>query len=192
MQGASSVCSQYSTNLSLSNMWTPLQVKGRPLKASSYAQTLTFLFQYSKSYGLIFFIHSSFFQVYTLPLILDLRVWRVRSHFRLANVVTFLRYGKKSQVWKKTQRYWVFWFSALGAYLLLISKGTALSRNGALLRNTALFNFQEKKILRKNLWCLFEKDQEHWWTNMLSLDLSWSERTATKSSSQNLKARSFV
>ena len=83
-------------------------------------------------------------------------------------------------------------FSALGAYLLLISKGTALSRNGALLRNTALFNFQEKKILRKNLWCLFEKDQEHWWTNMLSLDLSWSERTATKSSSQNLKARSFV
>lgn len=43
-QGANSVCNQYSTNLSLSNMQTPLQVKGRPLKASSYARTLTFLF----------------------------------------------------------------------------------------------------------------------------------------------------
>lgn len=38
-QGANSVCNQYSTNLSLSNMQTPLQVK-----ASSYARTLTFLF----------------------------------------------------------------------------------------------------------------------------------------------------
>lgn len=43
-QGANSVCNQYSTNLSLSKMQTPLQVKGRPLKASSYARTLTFLF----------------------------------------------------------------------------------------------------------------------------------------------------
>lgn len=43
-QGANSVCNQYSANLSLSNMQTPLQVKGRPLKASSYARTLTFLF----------------------------------------------------------------------------------------------------------------------------------------------------
>ena len=55
-----------------------------------------------------------------------------------------------------------------------------------------IFFLRTSKLFQTKLWCLFEKDQEDCWTDILSLDLSWPERIAKKSSSQNLKAWSFV
>ena len=84
-------------------------------------------------------------------------------------------------------------FSALSAYLLLIPKGWRFFETGRYYGTRQLFNFlRTGKLFQTNLWCLFEKDQEDCWTDMLSLDLSWPERIAKKSSSQNLKAWSFV
>ena len=84
-------------------------------------------------------------------------------------------------------------FSALGAYLLLIPKGWRCFETGRYYGTRHLFNFlRTGKLFQTNLWRLFEKDQEDCWTDMLSLDLSWPERIAKKSSSQNSKARSFV
>ena len=49
-----------------------------------------------------------------------------------------VKYGKSSEILNFLVHTVMIRFSARGAYLLLISKGRALIRNGALLRDTAL------------------------------------------------------
>ena len=107
----------------------------------------------------------------------------------LTNFRAFLRHGKKIKYEKG---------SAMLSFLVhTVLRGTALIRNGALLRDTALISFFGKQqIVRKKALMFIWKGSRRLVNGHavpgLFVDLSWPERTAKQSSTQNLEARSFV